>query len=268
MIRAKARRTIREAKKQSWQNFVSGLNSRITVKKAWDMVRKISGRGTQTTVHHLVSNNILVTVLKDISNTLAKTFSFNSSINHYTPEFQQHKKTQEKNALNFKSKNAETYNMPLVRLSCKKQLKTRTIPHQGQITYTTSFLDIYLKYHLQLLLHLLNNIWTSGDFPVQWQQGIVIPIPKPDKVYTDLTSYRPIALTSCLCKTMERMVNGRLVYYLESNNVISDMQSGFTKHRCTTDQLVRLETWVREGLANREHVVAILFDLEKAYDTT
>src|SRR5207248_11053975 len=38
--------------------------------------------------------------------------------------------------------------------------------------------------------------------------------------------------------------------------------------RCTTDQLVRLETWVREGLANREHVVAILFDLEKAYDTT
>ena len=71
MIRAKAPRTIRETKKQSWQNFVSGLNSHITVKKAWDMVRKISGRGTQTTVNHLVANNILVTDLKDISNTLA-----------------------------------------------------------------------------------------------------------------------------------------------------------------------------------------------------
>jgi len=35
-----------------------------------------------------------------------------------------------------------------------------------------------------------------------------------------------------------------------------------------TDQLVRLETWVREGLANRQHVVAVFFDLEKAYDTT
>src|SRR3989442_686429 len=67
---------------------------------------------------------------------------------------------------------------------------------------------------------------------------------------------------------MERMVNGRLVYYLESNNVINDMQSGFRKQRCTTDQLARLETWIREGLANREHVAAVLFDLEKAYDTT
>jgi len=67
---------------------------------------------------------------------------------------------------------------------------------------------------------------------------------------------------------MERMVNGRLVFYLESNNLISDLQSGFRKQRWTTDQFVRLETWVREGLANREHVAAILFDLEKAYDTT
>ena len=64
------------------------------------------------------------------------------------------------------------------------------------------------------------------------------------------------------------MVNGRLVFYLESNNLISDLQSGFRKQRWTTDQFVRLETWVREGLANREHVAAILFDLEKAYDTT
>ena len=64
------------------------------------------------------------------------------------------------------------------------------------------------------------------------------------------------------------MVNGRLVYYLESNGHIANLQSGFRKQRCTTDQLVRLETWVREGLANREHVVAVLFDLEKAYVTT
>ena len=130
------------------------------------------------------------------------------------------------------------------------------------------FLKHLPEISLQLLLQLLNSIWTSGDFPVQWQQGIVIPVPKPNKEYTDPNSYRPIALTSCLCKTMERIVNNRLVYYLESNSVISNLQSGFRKQRCTTDQLVRFETWVREGLANREHVVVVLFDLEKAYDTT
>jgi hypothetical protein len=31
---------------------------------------------------------------------------------------------------------------------------------------------------------------------------------------------------------------------------------------------VRLETWIREGLANKEDVVVIFFYLEKAYDTT
>ena len=63
-------------------------------------------------------------------------------------------------------------------------------------------------------------------------------------------------------------MNNRLVYYLESNNLITNLQSGFRKERSTVDQLIRLETWVREGLVNREHVVAIFFDLEKAYDTT
>src|SRR5688572_17312369 len=67
---------------------------------------------------------------------------------------------------------------------------------------------------------------------------------------------------------MERIVNTRLVHYLESNGIISNVQSGFRRQRCTTDQLVRLETWVREGLAKGEHVVAVLFDMEKAYDTT
>ena len=64
------------------------------------------------------------------------------------------------------------------------------------------------------------------------------------------------------------MVNNRLVYFLEQNGILSVLQSGFRKQRSTTEQLIRLDTWVREGLANGEHVVAIFFDLEKAYDTT
>jgi len=46
------------------------------------------------------------------------------------------------------------------------------------------------------------------------------------------------------------------------------VQSGFRKQRSTTDQLVRLETFVREAFVNKQHTVAIFFDLEKAYDTT
>ena len=96
----------------------------------------------------------------------------------------------------------------------------------------------------------------------------VIPVPKPGKDHTEPNNYRPIALTSCLCKTLERMINVRLVWYLESNNLISPVQSGFRSERCTNDNLVRLETFIRDAFVAKEHVVAVFFDLEKAYDTT
>ena len=54
---------------------------------------------------------------------------------------------------------------------------------------------------LQALLSIFNNIWTTGDFPEDWRLATVIPIPKPGKDHYWPTNYRPIALTSCLCKT-------------------------------------------------------------------
>ena len=64
------------------------------------------------------------------------------------------------------------------------------------------------------------------------------------------------------------MINKRLVWYLESNDLISPIQSGFRSERSTNDHLIRLETFIRDAFVNREHVVSVFFDLEKAYDTT
>ena len=38
--------------------------------------------------------------------------------------------------------------------------------------------------------------------------------------------------------------------------------------RSTNDNLVKLETFIRDAFVKKEHVVAVFFDLEKAYDTT
>ena len=65
------------------------------------------------------------------------------------------------------------------------------------------------------------------------------------------------------------MINKRLTWFLESNNHISRFQSGFRSDRSTTDNLVRLETFIHDAFIKKEHVVAVFFfDLEKAYDTT
>ena len=43
--RAKARQVICANKKNSWREYVSKLNARTSMKKCWDMVRKIKGKG-------------------------------------------------------------------------------------------------------------------------------------------------------------------------------------------------------------------------------
>ena len=121
---------------------------------------------------------------------------------------------------------------------------------------------------LETLLNIMNEIWRTGKFPEDWHKSVIIPIPKPGKDKTEATNYRLIALTSCICKTMERVINDRLVWFLESNNLISRNQAGFHKNHSTNDHLVRLESFIRDAFVKKEHCVAIFFDLEKAYDTT
>jgi len=118
------------------------------------------------------------------------------------------------------------------------------------------------------LLQALKNIWFSDNFLANWHTFTIIPVPKPAKDTSDPNNYRPIVLTSCLCKVMERMVNNRLVWFLEINKLITPLQCGFRKQRSTADHLVCLEYFIREAFIQQQHAVAIFFDLEKAYDCT
>jgi hypothetical protein len=66
------------------------------------------------------------------------------------------------------------------------------------------------------------------------------------------SSYRPIALTSCLCKLIERMVVLRLTHHLlEKNQIISSAQSGFRPGRTSADPLTRLVAQVVLSKASR-----------------
>ena len=48
---------------------------------------------------------------------------------------------------------------------------------------------------------------------------MIKPIPKPGKEPTNPNNYRPVALTSFICKIMERMIKRRRVWYLEFHNL-------------------------------------------------
>ena len=56
-VRASARRIIKKSKKESWREYVSQLNSNTPVRKAWNMVHKISGKQSSSSVSFLTNND-------------------------------------------------------------------------------------------------------------------------------------------------------------------------------------------------------------------
>ena len=223
------------------------------------MIRKILGKIQTTPLKNLIKNKSEVTNIKDIADALAET-SANSSSNN------KHKTENPK--LSFKSNNAENYNgcFTLAELKEAIQKSHNTTVGPDEIHY--EFLKQLPRRSLDNLLAALNEIWESSKFPDSWRVATIIPIPKPGKNSQYPSNYRPIALTSCLCKTMERMVNKRLVWLIESNNLYTNSQCGFRSQRSTMDHVVRLETSIREANIQRQHLIAVFFDLEKAYETT
>ena len=121
---------------------------------------------------------------------------------------------------------------------------------------------------LEGLLCYFNQLWMQAYFPRAWKEAHVIPLLKPGKDPSAPSSYRPIALTSSLGKIFERLINRRLVFFLESQNFFDLNQCGFRGGRSPVDHLVRLESTIRNAFVSKQHCVSVFFDLEKAYDTT
>ena len=233
------------------------------------MIRKISGKSKAPSYTHLnTCRETKATSKEDIANTLGETFLKNSSSQNYSEKFKHIKMQQEKNNINFKSLNNEEYNNPFNLLELIDAIQNSNDTATGPDEVHYQMLKHLPNNALSTILHIFNDIWATGVFPESWRLATIIPIPKPGKDHEEPSNYRPIALTSCLCKTLERMINKRLVWYLESNDLISPIQSGFRSGRSTNDHLIRLETFIRDAFVNREHVVSVFFDLEKAYDTT
>ena len=146
--------------------------------------------------------------------------------------------------LNFDSNNAEKNNIPFTLSELEDSLQNSHDTAAGSDEIHYQILKHLPNSALKALLNIFNIIWKKGTFPKCWAEATIIPLPKPNKDHTEPANYRPIALTSCVCKTMERMINKRLVWFLETNNLLSNYLTGFRKNRSTNDQLVRLETFI------------------------
>ena len=76
------------------------------------------------------------------------------------------------------------------------------------------------------LTHIFNHSLETGIIPEDWKSANVTEIHKKGS-RQEPGNYRPISLTSAVCKNMERLVKQRVITHLEINNLIGDSQHGF-----------------------------------------
>ena len=118
-------------------------------------------------------------------------------------------------------------------------------------------------------LHISNLSWSLHSFPSIWKTSSIIPIHKMGKPLNSPASFRPISLTSCESKLFEHIILSRLLFFLESNSILSPRQAGFCPGRSTLDQILYLSKSISNGF-NKPRLVSrtILstIDFSKAFD--
>ena len=265
--RARFRRAIKAAKRLSWNSYVTSINDRTPPSAVWRKVRKIAGKYTSSPPPVLKVNGQLITNDVEVSNVLANHFANISSKSVDAPGYQ-HRVREELKRLDFTTDKLESYNQPFTEREFNSALAScnDTAPGSDEIPYAmVKHVSINTK---KFIISIINRIWRDHSYPTVWELSIILAFLKPGKDKFLAANYRPIALTSCLSKIMEKMVNARLVWFLEKKGILSPAQSGFRKMQSTTDALIRLESSICEAFATKQHHVSIFFDLEKAYDTT
>lgn len=264
LIKSQGRRTRRQARRDSWQRFISGVNSYRDEAKVWKSVNKIRGQP----MYPVPLVDTQGESLEDQADSLGAYFEAVSSSAHYSESFQRYKTRLERQRLERISTKNEAYNEPfrLAELRAALNCCNKSAPGTDRILY--DMLKHLSQETQQTLLSLYNAIWFSCKIPTSWKEAIVIPVPKQGKDPSSVNSYRPIALTSCLCKLFEKMINCRLIHFLESNKLLDPRQCGFREGRSTIDHLVRIEAQIREAFIHKQFFLSVFLDLEKAYDTT
>ena len=123
---------------------------------------------------------------------------------------------------------------------------------------------------MDFLLHIFNFSWTLHSFSFMWKTFSITPIQKMGKPLDSPASFRPISFTSCVSKLFERIILSRLLFFLESNSILSPRQAGFRPRRSTLDQILFLTQSISDGFnkprpGSRTTLGTI--DFSKAFDS-
>ena len=118
---------------------------------------------------------------------------------------------------------------------------------------------------LEPLEYIFNLSLQSETVPTHWKKATITALYKGEDRH-EAKNYRPVSITSQLCRIMERILKKVVMKHLEENNIIADEQHGFVSNRsCLSNLLLNLET-ITDSYDQGIPVDQVFLDLQKAFD--
>ena len=253
-------RTYRQAKTTSWREYISKLKAKTPTSLIWQKIRKISGKHIPKPHPNLKIGHNLITSPREVADYFVEYYASisNKKDNYILPPHLTHNDHQDEYGINLDFTMRELE-------SSLNQLDEKKSTGEDQIE--NAMLRHLPPTAKKYLLDLFNRMWNENYFPKDWNSSVIIPILKHGKEPSNLKNYRPISLTSCLCKLFETLVNSRLMWYLEKTEKLSSKQYGFRQGRTTADPIAALTTNILNGFKDGKTTTAVFFDFESAFDT-
>lgn len=135
----------------------------------------------------------------------------------------------------------------------------------GYDNITFDMILMTLPRTLPAITDLINTSIRTSQVPLVWKTAIVRPIPKINDPQ-DIKDLRPISVLPYLSKILEKVVYGQVSKYLESFDLLPEMQSGFRKKRGTATALHDVIDEVLSAQDVGQGTIMVLLDFSRAFD--
>ena len=117
----------------------------------------------------------------------------------------------------------------------------------------------------KFLCLLFNRIYSEGEYPKAWGEGIITPVFKSRD--TDNTqNYRGITLINVIAKIYSQVLLNRLTKWSTENEKIIHNQYGFQKNKSTTDCIFLLHAIISKTINSKDKLYCAFIDFEKCFD--
>ncbi len=107
----------------------------------------------------------------------------------------------------------------------------------------------------------------EGFLPESWREANITPIYKNKGTRSHPTNYRPVSLTSIICKLLDSLIKDAVLDHLIENNLLYTYQHAFIGKRSFSTNLLEVLNICTKLIEDEETVDAIYLDFPKAFDS-